>query len=84
MKTPLVSIVIASYNHAAFVQACVQSVLAQDFQDFEIVVTDDGSSDATVERLRALGSPRIDLNVFPENRGACVAMNDAIGRARGR
>lgn len=84
MKTPLVSIVIASYNHAAFVQACVQSVLAQDFQDFEIVVTDDGSSDATVERLQALASPRINLNVFPGNRGACVAMNDAIGRARGR
>ena len=83
MKPPLVSIVIASYNHAAFIQDCVQSVIDQDFQDFEIVITDDGSSDGTVQCLKAMANPRIHLNTFPENRGACAAINDAIGRARG-
>jgi hypothetical protein len=81
---PTVSVVIPSYRHAPFVQECVRSVLDQDFQDFEIVVTDDGSGDATAERLRELREPRLRLKVFAENRGACVALNDAIERARGR
>lgn len=82
--SPRVSVVIPSYRHAAFVQDCVRSVLEQDFQDFEIVVTDDGSGDATPERIAELAEPRVRLNVFPENRGACVALNDAILRSRGR
>lgn len=83
-KRPLISVVVASYNHQAYVQACLQSVLDQDFQDFEIVVTDDGSSDETVARIQALQDPRIRLKVLPHNRGACIALNDAILRARGR
>jgi len=83
-KRPLISVVVASYNHQAYVQDCLQSVLAQDFQDFEIVVTDDGSSDQTVARIQALSDPRIQLKVLPHNRGACIALNDAILRARGR
>jgi hypothetical protein len=83
-KRPLISVVVASYNHQAYVQDCLQSVLAQDFQDFEIVVTDDGSSDQTVAQIQALSDPRIQLKVLPHNRGACIALNDAILRARGR
>jgi hypothetical protein len=81
---PLISVVVASYNHQAYVQECLQSVLAQDLQDFEIIVTDDGSSDQTVARIRALSDPRIQLKVLPHNRGACIALNDAILRARGQ
>lgn len=83
-KRPLISVVVASYNHQAFVQDCLQSVLAQDFQDFEIIVTDDGSSDNTVSCIQAMSDPRIQLKVLPYNRGACIALNDAILRARGR
>jgi glycosyltransferase involved in cell wall biosynthesis len=83
-KSPTISVVVASYNHQNYVQECLQSVLAQDFQDFEIVVTDDGSSDQTVARIQALSDPRIQLKVLPQNRGACIALNDAILRARGR
>lgn len=83
-KRPLISVVVASYNHQTYVQECLQSVLAQDLQDFEIIVTDDGSSDQTVARIRELSDPRIQLKVLPHNRGACIALNDAILRARGR
>lgn len=81
---PRVSVVIASYNHAPFVQESLRSVLTQDFQDFEILVTDDGSSDGTADAVRAVADPRISLEALPENRGACIAMNRAIRRARGR
>lgn len=83
-RSPLVSVVVASYNHEAYVQECLQSVLDQDFQDFEIVVTDDGSSDQTVARILEVQDPRIRLNVLPHNRGACIATNDAILRSRGK
>lgn len=82
-KRPLISVVVASYNHQAYVRACLQSVLDQDFQDFEIIVTDDGSSDQTVAQIQALKDPRIHLKVLPRNLGACIALNDAILRSSG-
>jgi glycosyltransferase involved in cell wall biosynthesis len=78
-----VSVVMASYNHAAFVRQSVESVLAQSFAEFELVITDDGSRDGTAEAVRRLSDPRIRLHVFPENRGAVDAMNDAITRSCG-
>ena len=81
---PLVSVVVASYMHQDYVQACLQSVLSQDFQDFEIVITDDGSTDHTVAQIQAIQDKRIHLKVLPQNSGACIALNDAILRSRGK
>jgi glycosyltransferase involved in cell wall biosynthesis len=83
-SAPLVSVVVASYNHAPFVQDCLRSALQQDIDGLEILVTDDGSTDGTAGQVAALADPRIHLNVFPKNRGACMALNDAIRRSRGR
>lgn len=83
VSRPRVSVVVASYNHAPFVRQSLLSVLQQDFQDVEILVTDDGSRDGTPEQVQAVKDPRILLKVLPENRGACIAMNDGIRRARG-
>ena len=85
MTTPRVSVAIAAYNHAPFVRECIDSVRAQTFTDWEIVVTDDGSTDGTAEILRELADtdPRLRFHGFATNQGACVAMNDAIARARG-
>ena len=80
---PQVSVVINSYNHAAFVGETIQSVLDQSFQDFEIVITDDGSTDSTPDVIRGFTDPRIHLQVFEQNRGMSTAMNDTIARARG-
>jgi len=80
---PRVSVVIASYQHEAYVADCIASVLAQSFQDFEIVVTDDGSTDGTARRVREIRDPRIRLEVFEHNRGACIALNRGVARARG-
>jgi hypothetical protein len=82
---PRVSVAIAAYNHAPFVRECIESVQAQTFTDWEIVVTDDGSSDGTAEILRELAAtdPRVRFQGFAANQGACVAINDAISRARG-
>lgn len=85
-SVPLVSVIVASYNHAPFVQDSLRSALGQseDGLDLEILVTDDGSTDATAQQVAALGDPRIHLHRFAQNQGACAAMNDAIRRSRGR
>jgi glycosyltransferase involved in cell wall biosynthesis len=81
---PRVSVVMASYNHADFVAQAVESALSQSFGDLELVITDDGSSDKTVDIIKSFRDPRIHLEAFPRNRGACDATNHAIGRARGK
>jgi glycosyltransferase involved in cell wall biosynthesis len=81
--SPKVSVVMASYNHADFVRQAVESALTQSFSDLEMVITDDGSPDRTADIIRSISDPRIDFLAFPENRGACDGINNAILRSRG-
>lgn len=84
MTIPLVSVCMASYNHAPFIRAAVESVLRQSFSDWELVITDDGSTDGTLKALEGISDERLQIDRFPENRTACVALNHCIRRARGR
>lgn len=81
MTAPLVSIVVPSYNHARFVRAAIDSVLAQDV-DLELVVVDDGSTDASLDVLRGVTDKRVRL-VAQENRGAHAAINRGVAESRG-
>jgi glycosyltransferase involved in cell wall biosynthesis len=80
---PKVSVIIPSYNHEKYVREAIQSVLEQTYQDFEIVITDDGSRDRTVSIIKSFTDPRIKLFYFPKNRGAAVAVNHCIAEASG-
>jgi glycosyltransferase involved in cell wall biosynthesis len=80
---PLVSVVIPSYNHEAFVGDTIKSILSQSYPEFEIVVTDDGSRDRTPDVIRAFTDRRINLEVLDRNCGASTAVNSAIRRSRG-
>jgi len=84
MTSPIVSVCMASYNHAAFIRTAVESVLQQSFNDWELVITDDGSRDGTLAALDGIKDDRLRIEAFPENRSACVALNNCIRRARGR
>ncbi len=78
---PTVSVIIPTYNRAAFVTEAIDSVLAQTFRDVELIVVDDGSTDDTRDRLAAYGE-RIRL-VCEENHGVSHARNVGIRAARG-
>jgi len=81
--TPLISVIIPCYNQGAFVGEAVASVLAQTFQDFEILIVDDGSDDAaTAELVTKAQWPRTVI-VRTENQGLARARNFLIARARG-
>jgi glycosyltransferase involved in cell wall biosynthesis len=81
---PTVSVIIPSYNHADYIEECLKSVFAQTFQDFEIIITDDASSDRTVEIIEGFEDPRIELFKHNTNRGASVASNNCIQHAKGK
>ncbi len=80
---PRVSVYIASYNHEDFVVEAVNSALLQGYADLEVVVTDDGSSDRSVERLRAIKDARLKLIAFPQNRGIGAAVQRCVCECRG-
>lgn len=84
MTAPIVSVCMATYNHAPFIRTAVESVLRQSFTDWEMVITDDGSRDGTLAALDVIKDDRLHIERFPENRSACVALNHCIRRARGR
>jgi glycosyltransferase involved in cell wall biosynthesis len=69
---PKVSVLIPAYNHEKFVKSAIQSVLDQRFQDFEIIITDDGSSDNTLREIRDFSDTRIKVFAHEKNRGAVV------------
>lgn len=79
MRVPLVSVAIATKDRADLVGESISSVLYQSFQDFEIVVVDDGSEDAegVEEAIRSLGDSRIKLIRNSESRGVSHARNRA-------
>jgi glycosyltransferase involved in cell wall biosynthesis len=70
-----VSVVIPVFNRAEAVQRAIASVLAQTCQDFEIIVVDDGSTDATASVVAAMTDPRITLIRHERNRGGGAARN---------
>ena len=79
--TPFVSVVITTYNQESFIEATVQSVLAQTYGEREIIVVDDGSTDSTPARLAAFGS-RI-VYIRQKNQGVAESRNTGVRHARG-
>jgi len=79
---PTVSVIIPSYNHEQYVAETLRSLEAQSFQDFEIIVVDDGSTDRTVEVIKDTFS-RAQLHTQP-NRGVVAARNRGVSLSQGK
>lgn len=82
-EMPLVTVIIASYNHAPYIEASIRSVLAQTYPHIELLVIDDGSKDNSAERIRRLQQEHVFDFRVQQNQGLSRTLNDAIGRARG-
>ena len=79
---PAVSVVLPTYNRAGSIRMAVESVLRQSFTDFELLIIDDGSTDATMAQLADIADPRVHLLTNPRNMGASAARNTGIRAAR--
>ena len=83
MSTPQVSVVIPAYNHRAYILDTLDSVFRQTYQDYEVIVVNDGSPDDTAEVLRPLAAAgRIRYYEQP-NAGQATARNRGVELARG-
>jgi glycosyltransferase involved in cell wall biosynthesis len=80
---PRVSVAISTWNRAHLVGRAIRSALAQTFEDFELLIVDDGSSDATPEVLAGVNDARLRRIRHERNYGISRTRNTALGLARG-
>ena len=83
MSNIRVSVIIPAYNQADFLGAAIQSVLAQTYPNFEIVVVDDASTDLSIEVVKQFDDPRIKLLMHEENRGLPASRNTGMRASLG-
>jgi predicted O-linked N-acetylglucosamine transferase (SPINDLY family)/glycosyltransferase involved in cell wall biosynthesis/SAM-dependent methyltransferase len=82
---PLFSVLVPVYNHAHFVRDALNSLIAQTDPDWEALVVDDGSTDATPDVLAEYARRDSRIRTFrQENAGGCAALNAGLRQARGR
>lgn len=88
MSKGLVSVIVPVYNAGKWIEDTILSVKSQTYKDWELILVDDGSTDNSVEEIRALiseGDGRVRLvDVGEKNRGAAHARNRGVEEAKGR
>ena len=82
-ETPTVSVVIPYYNDADTIERAVQSVLAQAFTDFELLIVDDGSEEELIGGIGDSAAHRVRIIRHETNRGAAAARNTGITQSKG-
>ncbi len=82
---PKVTIICTCYNHGKYVAECIESVMHQDYPNFELIVVDDGSADNSVKIINSLKEKysQIVFVKLEENVGICKAFNTALGMSDG-
>ncbi len=82
-QSPLVSVVVPTYNAASTIRETMDSVLNQTYTDLELIVVDDGSTDDTARVVQEFRDERI-VYVYQRNQERSVARNNGISRAKGK
>ncbi len=87
-QAPLVSVITPTYNHEAYIAECIGSVLAQDYQDWEMIIVDDGSTDHTWDLINSFADQDTRIRPFrQENQGIWRLSNTynfALGKSSGK
>ena len=83
-KAPKVTVFIPVYNREKYVGEAIESILAQTFSNFEILLVDDGSTDQSVDTIRSFSDPRIRLVCNEGNLGIPKTRNKGVELARGQ
>lgn len=79
--SPRLSVVMPCYNGMKYIAEAVDSVLTQSMSDFELIISDNGSTDGTIDYLRSQSDPRIKVHFQPTNRGIFGNLNFLFSRA---
>lgn len=83
MERPLISVLMVNYNHGSTIGESVRSVLAQTYENLQVIIVDDGSTDSSVDVIREIGDERIELYCLEKNRHISYATNYGFAKVRG-
>lgn len=83
MSDPRVSVIIPTYNREKLILKALDSVFNQTFEDYEILIIDDASTDRTEQVIQELNHPKIRYYKLDKNQGQCIARNVGIKKAKG-
>lgn len=85
MIEPKITVGIPNFNGAKYIQSAIDSVLRQTYTDFELIISDDGSTDKSVEIIRKYENhPNVRILISEENRGLSYRLNEQVRLARGQ
>lgn len=83
-KNPKISVIVPAYKTAEYIPACLDSILAQTFTDYEVICINDGSPDNALDIFKQYARRDKRIRVMTQkNQGVCAAKNNAIAKARG-
>ncbi len=82
MKSPKVDIIIPAYNQGHYLKECVESALAQTWENIEVIIVDDGSTDNTAEVGQSFDDPRVTY-IYQDNKGLSGARNTGLENSTG-
>ena len=83
-QQPLISVLMPAYNSELYIAEAIESILNQSYQNIELIIFDDGSSDKTRQVIQSFDDPRIVKILSNQNYGVVRARNDMIDRASGQ
>jgi glycosyltransferase involved in cell wall biosynthesis len=83
MPTPGVSVILPTFNRLAYLREAIDSVLAQTYTDWELIIADDGSADETQTFLRSIRDGRVKILCLPHCGNPAAVRNSALVKARG-
>lgn len=83
MNKDLVSVICPTYNCEKFIEETIRSVLSQSYENLELIIVDDCSTDKTVETIKKVKDPRITIIINEKNSGAAFSRNAALRCAKG-
>lgn len=87
-QQPLVSIIVPCYNHEDYIQACVESIIGQSYNNIEFIIIDDGSKDSSADKIKSLENQckarfsRFEFRVRP-NKGLSATLNEGLAWIKG-
>lgn len=84
MRKPKVSVIIPAYNCANYVVQAIESCLNQDYENIEVIVVNDGSTDNTHDVVALFSEDRRVIMIDQQNQGVSVARNNGVGKASGK
>ena len=79
-----VSVLLTSYNQGEYLSKSIESILGQSYEDFELLICDDGSTDNSQEIIKQYKDSRIKLYLYSENRGSYYAIQEALKESTGK